>query len=738
MQNKFCYIFCAILSIFLLIGPASCSASSPEAAPRILVKYQNQNIIQAVSVPLGMTAAEFVSSYQGRPGVEYAEPDFVYQASVLPSDFYYSKQWYLDRIRAPYAWDKIRETPEVVVAVIDSGIQIKHPDLYPNIWINEDEIQDNGKDDDSNGFIDDYNGWDFLSNTPDPSPRFTEGFTDSGIIHGTLVSGIIGAVGNNASGVSGISWKLKVMPLRVLDDKGEGRTNEVVRAIDYAIANKADIINFSFVGFDFSRSLYEAIKRAHEAGILMVAAAGNEQQQGEGYDLNDTPMYPACNDGDENMIIGVAATDAVDQKAPFSSYGFRCVDVSAPGVSFYGLAVYKPTEQIGGRYFDQYFGGYWSGTSMATPVTAGIMALIQGYNPGLKSEEIKDILLATSDNTERLNPSYLGQLGQGRVNAFAAVNLAERTLKDRQKKILATPYSNGLSEIKELEPSGKLIKSFRIISADLKGGWSVIGGDVNADRKEEIIIGAGVLQKPEVKIFDQDGKLKKTFLAYAASFLGGVKVALGDVDGDGKNEIVTAPGPGGGPQIRVFDENGTAKYQFFAFDKGFKGGASVAAGDVNGDGLDEIVAAVGSKGAPLVKVFDKIGQVKNQFYAYDRNFMGGVNLAVADVEDKSGLQKKEIVTAPARSGGPHIRIFDEAGNVRGQFFAYDKNFRGGVNLAAGDTDSDGLANIITGASQSGGPHVRIFDLKGKLLNSFYAFDQSFGGGVNVGVVSISN
>ncbi len=730
-----CFLIGLTLSGLFVVGASSVSAVTSDGE-RILVKYKDKKDLSVFEVPPDKNIEEMVKEYNSKKEVDYAEPDYEYEVSVLPSDSYYNKQWYLDKIRAPYAWDKVRETPSIVVAVIDSGIQIKHPDLYPNIWVNEDEIPDNNKDDDGNGFMDDYNGWDFLSNTPDPSPKFNEGFNESGIVHGTLVSGIIGAVGNNSSGVSGVSWNIKVMPLRVLDDDGEGRTNEVVRAIDYAIANKADVINFSFVGFNYSRSLYEAIKRAYEAGIIMVAAAGNESDQGDGYDLNEVPMYPACSEGDENMVIGVAATDAVDQKASFSSYGLRCVDVAAPGVSFFGLAVYKPTQSIGSRHFDQYFGGYWSGTSMATPVTSGILALIKSRNPSLKSKEVSDVLMASTDDISRLNPNYSGQLGTGRVNAFSAVNLAEKTILDKQRQIVVVPYSSGSNEIKVFDPKGQSTKVYKIDDKISGNGWNISSGDLDGDRKDEIVLGAGSGQRPEIVVLGSDGKIKFRFLAYAVSYKDGVKVALGDVDGDGIDEIVSSPAGKGGPHIRIFDQNGKVEGQFFAYDKDFRGGVSVAVGDVDGDSREEIVTSVGFKGAPLVKIFNAKGSLKKQFYAYDRNFLGGVNLVVADVITESGSKKEEIVTAPNKGGGPHVRMFDDTGNVRSQFFAYDKGLRSGVSLAAGDVDGDGLFDIVTGALAGGGPHVRVFRPNGQMLSSFYSFAQNFNGGISVGTVNV--
>jgi subtilisin family serine protease len=700
---------------------------------QILVQYKNSSELAVVKVPAGTASNDFLLQYEKRSDVEYAEPDYVYHASMLPSDSYYSKQWYLDRIRTSSAWDKIHDTPNIVIAVIDTGVQITHPDLAANIWKNTGEIPNNGIDDDGNGFIDDYNGWDFVNNVADPQPKFQDGYTEAGIMHGTVVAGIIAASSNNAAGISGITWNAQIMPLKVLDDSGAGRTSDVVRAIDYAINNRASIINLSFVGLDYSRGLYEAITRAYNAGVIVVAAAGNEREEDQGYDLDVTPMYPACDDGPNNMVIGVAATDAIDQKAPFSSYGKKCVDISAPGVSFFSTAVYAPTKKMGSTYMDQYYSGYWSGTSMATPVVTGVLALIEGINPGAKMQEVKDVLLATADNINRLNPDFINRLGSGRVNAYSAVVLAEREKKDRGVKLLFGPASGDSALVKETEGDSTLIKQF---NANKSGGVYLSSGDVDGDKKDEVIVGPGSGVAGQVKIFDTNGNLKSQFYAYASTFRGGVKVAAGDIDNDGKEEIITAPGSGLASDIKIFDSQGKLKGQFRAYNYKFLGGANIAVGDVDGDGKAEIVVAPGSGMEPQVKIFYPTGKMKTQFLAYDGNFRGGVSVAVADLNGGVANHREEIVTAPGKGGGPQIRIFDNLGKLENQFFAYDQSFRGGVNVSAGDVNNDGLAEIITGTGSGTAAHLRVLDSQGFILNSFYAFDSKFIGGVNVGVVSI--
>lgn len=342
---------------------------------------------------------------------------FVSSAFALePNDFYYSQQWYLPHIQAPAGWDYTTGAKEVVVAVIDSGVQIKHPDLYENIWVNQDEVAGNGIDDDKNGYIDDVNGWDFINQVPDPSPKL-ESLEDvferpAGTHHGTIISGIIAAAGNNRQGVAGVAWQTKIMPLRVLNSSGNGTTTDVVTAIDYAVKNGAHIINMSFVGSEPDPDLAAAIERAYQAGVVVVAAAGNDlEEHGQGVNLDQTMMYPVCHDGTNNMVLGVAGADENDKKADFSNFGRNCVDLTAPGTKFFSTLVYAPLFLL-----DKHYGGYISGTSMSSAVVSGAAALAKSLLPALKGPEIRDLILENTTSIDSLNPNYSGKLGCGRLD----------------------------------------------------------------------------------------------------------------------------------------------------------------------------------------------------------------------------------------------------------------------------------------------------------------------------------
>ena len=191
-----------------------------------------------------------------------------------------------------------------------------------------------------------------------------------------------------------------------------------------------------------------------------------------------------------------------------------------------------------------------------------------------------------------------------------------------------------------------------------------------------------------------NGKQILSFRPYGA-FKGNFGIASADVDGDGKDEVITGAGNGGGPQVIVFGLNGKIKSQFFAYDKKFRGGVNVAAGDIDGDGKAEIITGAGLGGGPHVRVFDMYGKVKSQFMAYDKNFYGGVNVTVGDV-DGDGV--KEIVTGTGHGGGPQVMIFSNTGQVKGSFMAYDKNYKDGISVSAYDINKDGVVEILTGIS----------------------------------------
>jgi hypothetical protein len=248
-----------------------------------------------------------------------------------------------------------------------------------------------------------------------------------------------------------------------------------------------------------------------------------------------------------------------------------------------------------------------------------------------------------------------------------------------------------------------------------------------------IATGAPFGTAPLVNVYNsQTNQLKFSIMAYNSGFIGGVRVAVADVNGDGVPDIITAPGSGGAPMVRIFDGNtGAMISQFMAYDFFFQGGVFVAAGDVNNTGVPDIITGPDAGGGPMVRVFDTSGNMLNQFFAYSPNFYGGVHVATGDL---TGNGVADIITGAGGGGGPHVEAFNPADDSLLQsFMAYNINFHGGVTVASGDINNSGRDDIITGAGFGGGPQVNIYDgTSGALVNTFMAgpqgaslFDENF-------------
>ena len=314
--------------------------------------------------------------------------------AVTPDDLHYNQLYGLDMISAPDAWERETGSSSVIVGVIDSGIDIDHPDLINNLWVNTGEIWGDGIDNDGNGYVDDYNGYDFVRNAG-IGPGYAY---DDERGHGTHVAGTIAAEGDNGIGVVGVAWDAQLMAAKFLDASGNGYTFNAVRAVQYTTDNGAHVSNNSWTGGSYSGSLNNAINNARLAGNLFVAAAGNE-----GHDSDVTPNYPAGYTQDN--VISVASTTATDARSSFSNYGAISVDLAAPGSSIYSTTV-------GGGY------GYKNGTSMAAPHVTGAIALMLSADPTLTYTEIRDALFNSVDPVSSMNG--ITTTG-GRLNVDAAL-----------------------------------------------------------------------------------------------------------------------------------------------------------------------------------------------------------------------------------------------------------------------------------------------------------------------------
>jgi subtilisin family serine protease len=422
MQKFANYITLSLVVAAMMLVPYANAQDATFTAPKeiqavpgeYIVKFRDEGVMMAAQSllqergvetvqTLGLISAKVIrldpqaeisalnQAIAGLPNVEYVEPNYLYYATETPNDSRYSDQWAWPKIDAPKAWDVLTDSPNVVVAVIDTGVDYKHPELKANMWKNPGEIPANNKDDDNNGIVDDVHGANFVPTTPSGDPMDDNR-------HGTHVAGTIGAVTNNSLGVAGTTWRTQIMAMKFLSASGSGSTANAVRAIEYAIAKGAHIMNNSWGGGGFSRALEDAIKAADAKGILFAAAAGNS-----GTDNDQRPHYPS--NYDVPNVIAVMATDRNDQMPSFTCFGQKTVDLAAPGADILSTVP-------GGNYAS------FNGTSMATPHVSGAAALLKAQDSSRIAPQIKKLLMDTVDKI----PVLAGKnVTGGRLNLGSAL-----------------------------------------------------------------------------------------------------------------------------------------------------------------------------------------------------------------------------------------------------------------------------------------------------------------------------
>ncbi|WP_461788220.1 S8 family serine peptidase [Pedobacter sp.] len=347
--------------------------------------------------------------------IAYAEPSYIHTTWYTPNDAAYGTQFYLSQVKAPQAWDVLRNASNVIIGIVDSGSELTHQDLAANIYYNTADPV-NGIDDDGDGYIDNYAGWDFcgasvttMIGDNDPNVK------SAGADHGVHVSGIAGAVTNNGIGVASVATNAKLLIVKAGADDNGRTIFKGYEGIKYAADKGAQIINCSWGGEGGGQFGQEMVNYAISKGCLVVAAAGNAG--------NDTPIFPAAFDG----VLAVANLNSNDTKGSASNYG-TYVDISAPGEGIYNTV------------FNNSY-AYYSGTSMAAPLVSSAAALLKAKYPNYTGMQIGELLKATADNINAQNPNYVNLLGKGRLNVFRA--LTENATAVRYQNISITDQGFG-------------------------------------------------------------------------------------------------------------------------------------------------------------------------------------------------------------------------------------------------------------------------------------------------------
>jgi hypothetical protein len=388
-----------------------------------LRRFSSVRGLALVRLPAGKSMTEALAAYRALPAVQYATPNYVRKLANNPNDPYFVNGylWGLQNpaqpgvdIHAPDAWDLTTGSPDVVVMVIDTGIDYTHEDLAPNMWRNTADCFSDGIDHDNNGYVNDCYGINPAYGNSDPMDD-----TGPSGSHGTFIAGIIGAVGNNGIGVVGVNWQVGLMARKAFDSNANGSDSAIIACLDYALMMKqrgANIVatNNSWGGADYDPALYDAITEQMNAGILFIAAATN------GLDEDITPSYPA--NYDLPNVIAVTSLDPNDQLTSGSAFGAHTVHLGAPGGSIWSTVV-------GSGYNIE------GGTSYATAYVTGVAALLKANNPDWDWRAIKNLILAGGDDDPALRNYLYDTITAKRLNAYGAMTCTNSPLQRRFRPV---------------------------------------------------------------------------------------------------------------------------------------------------------------------------------------------------------------------------------------------------------------------------------------------------------------
>lgn len=667
-------------------------------------------------VPEDADVISISREYEADPSVEFAEPNYIYRSFALPNDAKYTLQWAHQVIQSEPAWDIETGDPDIVIAIVDTGVDWDHPDLATNIWNNTDENLD-GKDTDGNGYIDDVRGYDFVDTTASVYPGEDGTIRDNDPMdfhgHGTHCAGIAAAVTDNSIGVAGMSWNCKIMPIRAgyKDPYGYGvlEADDIAVAIEYAANNNANVISMSWGGYDISKTVKEAIEYAYSKGAVLVGAAGN----------SDTRLksYPA---GFDN-VIAVAATDSSDAKAWLSNYG-SWIDIAAPGVNVLSTV-----------FNDAY--ASWSGTSMSAPFVAGLAALILSKNSTFSNEDVRNILRSTTDPV--ISDEYIGL---GRINAYKAVK-RNTTLHSNLDSSLddvivqdvisinGTASCSGFHMYKVYYGFGAYPTSWTQIGSTqysqvvngVLATWdtSLVINGIYSIRLDVVDINGQVTE--DRVVLKVDNTLQDGWPIYLETDAILASPVVYDFDKNGKNELVVAtygpPGdPYGGGRVYVIRSNGEIVRGWpFVTSSGISG--TPAIGDLNNDGIPELV-------------------VSDWYNVYVLHFDGSI---VAGWPKSFGFWVGQTPTLSDLDSDRFLEIIFSTDE--GRIYAWNHDGSGvegwpvtlsGVGktsgVAVGDTDKDGYIEIVVNTENN---KTYVFNHDGSVADGWPQFIPSVAWWANV-------